>query len=56
MVKLVALLTLVLALAAFGCASKEPVLSQKTLIKCPTCGVECTVAEGMNAYEAAHSH
>jgi len=54
--KLVALVTVVLALAAFGCAPAQKVPSGKTLIKCTTCGVEFTVDEGMNAYEAAHGH
>ncbi len=54
--KLVALTTLILALAAFGCAPAKQMPSDKTLIKCTTCGVEFTVEEGMSAYEAAHGH
>jgi hypothetical protein len=54
--KVVALTTLVLALAAFGCTPAQKMPSDKTLIKCTTCGVEFTVEEGMSAYESAHGH
>jgi hypothetical protein len=54
--KLVALVTVALALAAFGCAPAKKEFSGKSLIKCTTCGVEFTVDEGMSAYEAAHGH
>lgn len=54
--KLVALVVVVLALAAFGCTPAKKEFSGKTLIKCTTCGVEFTVDEGASSYEAAHGH
>lgn len=54
--KLVALVVIVLALAAFGCTPAKKEFSGKSLIKCTTCGVEFTVDEGASAYEAAHGH
>jgi len=54
--KAIALASLVLVLAAVGCTPARKVPSEKTLIKCTTCGVEFTVDEGMKAYEAAHNH
>jgi hypothetical protein len=51
-----ALVCLLLALVVVGCTPTKKVSSDKTLIKCSTCGVEFTVDEGMEAYEAAHGH
>jgi hypothetical protein len=53
--KAIALASLVLILAAAGCAPARKAPGEKTLVKCTTCGAEFTVEEGMKAYEAAHS-
>lgn len=53
---LIALAGMLLVLAAFGCTPATKTTSGKTLIKCSTCGVEFTVDEGMQAYEAAHNN
>lgn len=48
--KAIALSTLLLALFAFGCAgmqSKEEPITKSTMIKCPKCGAEFTVGEGL---------
>ena len=52
--KLLALAVVGVALASFGCAgmqSKEGAVSKETKIKCPKCGVEFTVGEGLDAME-----
>jgi len=52
--KLLALAVVGLALAAFGCAgmqSKDNMVSKGTKIKCPKCGVEFSVGEGLDAME-----
>jgi hypothetical protein len=54
--RVIALACLLLALVVVGCTPAKKVSSEKTLIKCSTCGVEFTVEEGMEAYEAAHGH
>ncbi|GAB4274197.1 MAG: hypothetical protein Kow0092_29590 [Deferrisomatales bacterium] len=56
--KLVAMATLVLALAAVGCAGTQTAgqpqgVTKQTVVKCPACGVEFTVGEGLKAYEKA---
>jgi hypothetical protein len=56
MSKAIALASLLVVLVAAGCTPARQVPSEKTLIKCTTCGVEFTVDEGMKAYEAAHNH
>ncbi len=48
--KAIALSTLLLALFAFGCAGMQhgdEAVSKKTMIKCPKCGAEFTVGEGL---------
>jgi hypothetical protein len=52
----IALACLLLILVVVGCTPAKKVSSEKTLIKCSTCGVEFTVEEGTEAYEAAHGH
>lgn len=57
MKKFITLAILGLALAAFGCSglqTKEgkPV-TKETKIKCPKCGAEFTIGEGLNAAEQA---
>lgn len=47
---------LVLILFMFACTPAKKSVSEKTLIKCSTCGAEFTVGEGMRTYEEAHSH
>jgi hypothetical protein len=54
--KVMALACLLLVLVVVACTPARKVPSEKTLIKCTTCGVEFTVDEGMKAYEAAHNH
>ena len=52
--KLLALAVVGLALATFGCAgaqSKEGGVTKATKIKCPKCGVEFNVEEGLSAME-----
>ncbi len=55
MKKLLALSVLGLALATFGCAGMQTAdskaISKDTKIKCPKCGVEFTVGEGLTAQE-----
>ena len=54
--KLLALAVVGLALAAFGCAgmqSKDNMVTKETKIKCPKCGVEFSVGEGLSAMEKA---
>lgn len=52
----IALTCLMLALVLASCTPAKKVTSEKSLIKCTTCGVEFTAGEGMEAYEAAHGH
>jgi hypothetical protein len=52
--KLIALAVVGLALGAFGCAgmqSKDQMITKETKIKCPKCGAEFTVQEGLSAME-----
>jgi hypothetical protein len=56
MKKVLAMMTLTLALFAFGCATtgtkgEEPQITKETKIKCPKCGVEFSVGEGLSAME-----
>jgi len=44
----------VFTVAALGCTPAKPKVSEKSLIKCSTCGMQMTVQEGLEAYEAAH--
>jgi hypothetical protein len=57
MKKLLALSVLGLALATFGCAGTQTAdskaINEGTKIKCPKCGVEFTVGEGLKAVEKA---
>ncbi|GAB4258909.1 MAG: hypothetical protein Kow0092_06770 [Deferrisomatales bacterium] len=53
MKKAIAPLVLALALFTFGCAAgtaqqKEPQITGKTKVRCPKCGVEFRVEEGMS--------
>jgi len=52
---LIALAVLGLALATFGCAGPQAradkPISKKTMIKCPRCGVEFPVGEGLSEME-----
>jgi predicted component of type VI protein secretion system len=52
--RIIALAGLLTILMMVGCTPAKKTMSEKTLLKCSTCGVEFTVEEGMNAYEAAH--
>lgn len=52
--KITALAGLLAVLIMVGCTPAKKTVSEKTLLKCSTCGVEFTVDEGMSAYEAAH--
>lgn len=52
--RVITLTCLLLAFALAGCTPAKKVSSEKSLIKCSTCGVEFSVGEGMQAYEAAH--
>lgn len=52
----ITLTCLLLALVLVSCTPAKKVTSEKSLIKCTTCGVEFTVDEGMQAYDAAHGH
>lgn len=54
--KLIVLTVLTLAVGICGCTPAKKLPSEKTLIKCTTCGVEFTVEEGVSAYEEAHGH
>jgi len=55
MKKLLALAVLGVALAGFGCAGTQTMegqaLTKGTKIKCPKCGVEFTVGEGLKAID-----
>lgn len=55
MKRLLALSVLGLALATFGCAGTQTAqpgaVTKETKIKCPKCGVEFTVGEGLKAHE-----
>ncbi|GAB4255843.1 MAG: hypothetical protein Kow0092_01320 [Deferrisomatales bacterium] len=56
MKRLLTAATLGLALMAFGCAGGmrmggEPPVTKQTKVKCPKCGVEFSVGEGLKAYE-----
>ncbi len=51
---LVIVTALALALGTFGCSASRPAPGEQTLMKCPICGGEHNVAEGRQAYEAAH--
>lgn len=57
MKKLLALSVLGLALATFGCAGTQTTeskpITEGTKIKCPKCGAEFTVGEGLKAVEKA---
>lgn len=53
--KILALSALLLVVAATGCSKptiRKP--SAETLLRCPHCGVEYPVEEGMKAYEQQH--
>lgn len=54
--KITALAGLLMVLLMVGCTPAKKTVSDKTLLKCSTCGVEFTVEEGMQTYEAAHPH
>lgn len=43
-----------LTVASLGCTPAKPKVSEKTLIKCSTCGMQMTVQEGLEAYETGH--
>lgn len=43
-----------LTVATLGCTPAKPKVSEQTLIKCSTCGMQMTVQEGLEAYEASH--
>jgi len=51
--KLLALAVVGVALASFGCAGMQSkgAVSKETKIKCPKCGVEFSVGEGLDAME-----
>jgi len=55
MKKLLALSVLGLALATFGCAGTQTAdskgITKETKIKCPKCGAEFTVGEGLTEAE-----
>jgi hypothetical protein len=40
--------------ASLGCTPAKPKVSEKSLIKCSTCGMQMTVQEGLEAYETGH--
>lgn len=42
----------ILTVASLGCTPAKPKVSEKTLIKCSTCGMQMTVQDGLEAYEA----
>lgn len=52
--RIIALAGLLMLLLMIGCTPAKKTVSEKTLLKCTTCGVEFTVDEGMQSYEAAH--
>ncbi|MEZ4601292.1 MAG: hypothetical protein R2940_15990 [Syntrophotaleaceae bacterium] len=54
--KAIALANVLLLLAVVSCAPAQKTYPEDQLIKCTTCGVEFTLQEGLDAYEAAHNH
>lgn len=54
--KVIALAFALLVLAVAGCSPAQKTYPKDQLIKCTTCGVEFTLQEGLDAYEAAHDH
>ena len=56
MPKAMVLVTLLLVFAVFGCAKPAPrVPGDRTLMRCPHCGMEFPVEEGLKAYEQHHA-
>jgi hypothetical protein len=54
--KAIALAFPLLLLAVVSCTPAKTEYPKDTLVKCTTCGVEFTLQEGVEAYEAAHNH
>jgi DNA-directed RNA polymerase subunit RPC12/RpoP len=54
--KSLTLAALLLIVAVTGCStSATRELNNKTLVRCPQCGMEFTVEEGMKAYDQHHA-